>query len=471
MSKLPKKIEKSKVPLTARKKTDLFIEKENAPNTILHVILNTSQNEPEKSPLKNPIKTLIPTPHGPLLYTLPKNTSAEDLSPIAHQLKDTNVALSFSCAASLTQKNKADFKKLFIGYALSNYQFDHYKTTKSPAIELPKIIWPNDFTDEDKAEVTSTVDAITMIRDLINTPSNDMTPHELMRQTVGLADEFNAKSKVYHHSATVKKEFPLIDAVGKASINKPGLAEFTWGDDSHPKVTLVGKGITFDSGGMNIKGPSMRHMKGDMGGAANVLGLARIIMGLNLPIRLRVIIPTAHNAINENATNPSDIVKSRKGYTVQIDNTDAEGRLILADALAYASEEKPDLLIDMATLTGAAQAAYTGNASALFTGDTALGRELEDISYDETGDLMQHTRYDKTLEKKLRRVSEADLNHIIPGSYGGMIIAAEFLKAFVHDAEKHIHLDINASTGDPSAAGTDKGIKTLAYYLKKRFKP
>lgn len=486
MSNLPKKIQKSKVPLAVKRKTYAFIDPSsvNKGNKTDIIYLKLTHSPQRDTRVKTPLKRLfsydrykVNGQYESLYYALPKKPGLYDLAPLAHQVncnKDCETVLCVVPEGASTL-SKETLKELYIGYALADYQFDHYKTDKNQN-SIPKLMWPSTFTEEDKTEVTSIVEGITLIRDLINTPANDLTPHELMRQTVSLADEFNAVSTIYHHQATVKKEFPLIHAVGKASENKPGLAEFTWGDENHPKVTLVGKGITFDSGGLNIKtGGSMRTMKGDMGGAANVLGLARMIMGMNLPVRLHVVIPTAENSVAGNATRPSDIITSRKGQTVQIDNTDAEGRLILADALALACESDPDLLIDMATLTGSATAAYTPEVQALFTANTKLGRELEDISYDETGDRVQHTRYDENLERAIKSTGDADLDHIVPGSYGGMIIAAEFLKQFVHKPEKYIHLDIHANNykieaGHPKG-GTDRGIRTLLHYLKKTYKP
>ena len=242
-----------------------------------------------------------------------------------------------------------DVRLATLAFALGSYRFGRYRKTGQPGVRLV----PPDGVDI--ADIVRMAEAASLARDLINTPSNDMGPEELAAAAEGLAKRFGASFKCIVGDDLVAQNFPLIHAVGMASTRAPRLIDIGWGDPSHPKVTLVGKGVCFDTGGLDLKPSSgMLIMKKDMGGAANVLALAQMVMDAKLKIRLRVLIPAVENAVAGNAFRPLDIFKSRKGPTVEIGNTDAEGRLVLADALALADEEKPDLLVDLGTLTGAA---------------------------------------------------------------------------------------------------------------------
>jgi leucyl aminopeptidase len=286
-----------------------------------------------------------------------------------------------------------------------------------------------------------------------------------------LAARFGAEITVISGEA-LARDFPMVHAVGVASDRAPCLIDMRWGSGSDPKVTLIGKGIVFDTGGLDIKpAASMALMKKDMGGAANVLGLASMIMDAGLKLRLRVLIPAAENAISGRAFRPGDVLKSRKGLTVEIGNTDAEGRLVLADALALADEEAPDLLISMATLTGAARIALGPELPALFTDDSGFAGEIEAAAaevFDPLWRLPLWKPYDSLLASKV-----ADLNHISPNSFAGAIIAALFLRRFVSAASTFAHFDIYAwsPTARPASpeGGDAQAIRALFRYLCKRY--
>jgi leucyl aminopeptidase len=288
-------------------------------------------------------------------------------------------------------------------------------------------------------------DAAVMARDLINTPSNDMGPAELELATRQLAERFGATFGCIVGDDLVKQNFPLIHAVGMASARPPRLIEFSWGDPSHPKVTLVGKGVCFDTGGLDLKPSSgMLIMKKDMGGAANILALAQMVMDAKLKLRLRVLIPAVENAVAGNAFRPLDIFKSRKGTTVEIGNTDAEGRLILADALALADEEKPELLIDMGTLTGAARVALGPDLPPFYTDDETLALDVARCAKAENDPLWRMPLwppYDSWLDSKV-----ANINNAPSGTFAGSITCALFLQRFVEHAKSWLHVDIYAWT-------------------------
>ncbi|MEM8646595.1 MAG: leucyl aminopeptidase family protein, partial [Pseudomonadota bacterium] len=260
-----------------------------------------------------------------------------------------------------------DGELIALGWLMEAYRFDAYTTTSVPSAKLvaPKGV--------DADAVRAKAEAVTLTRNLINTPANDMGPDALEAAIRALAKTHSAKVSSIVGNQLLKQNFPMIHAVGRASDIAPRLVDMTWGAASRPKVTLVGKGVCFDTGGLNLKpGNSMALMKKDMGGAANVLGLASMIMQAKLPVRLRVLIPAVENSVSAGAFRPGDILPSRKGLSVEIGNTDAEGRLVLADALHLADEEKPDLLIDMATLTGAARVAVGPDLAPFYTDDEEL---------------------------------------------------------------------------------------------------
>ncbi|EJC68939.1 leucyl aminopeptidase [Rhizobium leguminosarum bv. viciae WSM1455] len=353
--------------------------------------------------------------------------------------------------------------RLALGFGLGSYRFDRYKSEKSPAATL---MIPR---DADAADIKRQLAGVFLARDLINTPTNDMGPNQLEAVFRGLAAHYKAEISVITGDDLLTQNFPLVHTVGRASADAPRLLDLRWGKKGHRKVTLVGKGVCFDTGGLDIKpAASMLLMKKDMGGAANVMGLALMIMDAKLKVDLRVIVPVVENAISSNAFRPGDIYRSRKGLTVQIDNTDAEGRLILADALAYADEEEPELLIDMATLTGAARVALGPDLPPFFTDDANLAHDLTEASL-ETDDpiwrLPLYSGYEKDIRTKF-----ADLTNAPAGGMAGAITAALFLKRFVSKAKSWVHFDIYgwASSERPHSpgGGEAQAIRALFHHIR-----
>ncbi|MET0409839.1 MAG: leucyl aminopeptidase family protein [Polyangiaceae bacterium] len=352
-----------------------------------------------------------------------------------------------------------------LGWALGTYEFTRYKATSA---SFATLVWPQ---HADQARVSALVEATGLCRDLINTPAEDLGPHELVEAGVALGKRHGGKTKVLRGEKELK-ELPAVYAVGRASSRPPELLDLSWGDAKNPKVTLVGKGVVFDTGGLNIKAtPYMKLMKKDMGGAALVLALSHVIMALGLPVRLRTLVPAVENSISGNAMRPLDVLNTRKGLTVEIGNTDAEGRLILCDALTLADEEQPELLIDAATLTGAARIALGTGLPALFSSQTALARELIDAgehSFDPLWHMPLHEPYDKQLDSKV-----ADLNNISSSEYGGAIIAALFLKRFIAPTTPWLHIDtmgwnLEGQPGRP-VGGEALGLRALTELLIRRY--
>jgi leucyl aminopeptidase len=341
-----------------------------------------------------------------------------------------------------------DARLATLAFALGAYQFTRYRKGEARNV---KLVVPEGVDDEDLSRIA---EAVALCRDLINTPSNDMGPDELEAAARKVAEQHGATFHVTRGNA-LAKEFPLIQAVGGGSVRAPRLIDFTWGKDGDPKITLVGKGVCFDTGGLDIKTDAgMLNMKKDMGGAATALALAHMIMSRKLNVRLRVLIPAVENAISGTSFRPRDIYTSRKGISVEIGNTDAEGRLILADALALADEEKPALVIDFATLTGAARVALGPDLPAAFTDDDALAAELARFAASENDPLWRlplWRPYEAMLDSKV-----ADLNNVSTGGQGGAITAALFLRRFV-SVKSWLHLDIfawsaSAKPGRPEGA-------------------
>jgi leucyl aminopeptidase len=356
---------------------------------------------------------------------------------------------------------------LALGWALAAYRFDRY--LEEDTAERAQLVWPSSC---DQASVEAFHSAITLTRDLVNTPAADMGPEDLASVAKFLADDHGAEYNEIVGDDLLTKNYPMVHAVGRASDQAPRLIDFTWGNADHPLVTLVGKGVCFDSGGLDLKTASnMEIMKKDMGGAANVLGLASLIMASKLPIRLRVLIPAVENAVSSNAFRPGDILTSRKGITVEIGNTDAEGRLVLADALAEATNDDPDLLIDCATLTGAARVALGPELPAFFTDDEDLAADLAEqssIVSDPMWRLPLWQSYRDMFDSKM-----ADINNAGAGGFAGAITAALFLQYFAEDARSWVHFDMyawskKARPGRP-AGGEAQAIRALFAVLQKRF--
>ncbi|HEY0032483.1 MAG TPA: leucyl aminopeptidase family protein [Devosia sp.] len=352
-----------------------------------------------------------------------------------------------------------------IGFRLGAYCFDRYKKTK-PA---PRLATPP---EADAGEADRLVEAAVLARDLINTPTNDLGPEAFEAAIRGFAQARGMTLRAIVGDELLAANFPMIHAVGRAAPQAPRLLDLVWGDETHPKVTLVGKGVTFDTGGLDIKtSVGMLLMKKDMGGAANILGLASAIVSARLRLRLRVLIPIVENAIAGDSFRPGDVLTSRKGLTVEIGNTDAEGRLILADALALADEEAPEILLDMATLTGAARVALGPELPALYSTDDALAQELMAAGLKADDPLWQMplwSPYDAMMKSKI-----ADVNNAGSGGFAGSITAALFMRRFVSQAKAWVHLDImawapEARPGRPFG-GTDHGIRAVYGVLKQRF--
>jgi len=343
-----------------------------------------------------------------------------------------------------------DTRLAALAFALGSYRFNRYRNNDMPGARL---IPPDGV---DAQDISRMAQAATLARDLINTPSNDMGPEELAQNAQKLADQYGAMYSCIIGEDLLKQNFPLIYAVGMASSRAPRLIDITWGNASDPKITLVGKGVCFDTGGLDLKpSSSMLIMKKDMGGAANVLALARMIMDAKLKVRLRVLIPAVENSVAGNAFRPLDVFRSRKGLNVEIGNTDAEGRLVLADALALADEENPDLLIDLGTLTGAARVALGPEVPPFYTNDEALAADVARYAREENDPLWRlplWMPYDAWLDSKV-----ANVNNAPSGGFAGSITCALFLKRFVESAKSWLHVDIYGWTPSAKPARPEGG--------------
>ena len=353
-----------------------------------------------------------------------------------------------------------------LGWALAAYVFDRYKKSeKSP----PQLAWPADC---DRARVTATAEAIYLARDLVNTPAADLGPAELSAAAREVAETYKAEFAEIIGDDLLEANYPMVHAVGRASDRAPRLLDLRWGAEDNPKVTLVGKGVCFDSGGLDLKPASgMEWMKKDMGGSAAVLGLARMIMALNLPVRLRVLIPAVENSVSGNAFRPGDVLTSRAGLTVEIGNTDAEGRLVLADALTEAVSEAPDLLIDCATLTGAARVALGTELPGFFTDDDDLAHDIEAAARETSDPSWRLPLWQPYRELFKSRI--ADINNSGEGRFGGAITAALFLQYFAEDAPSWVHFDMYAWNGKSRPGrpigGEAQAIRALFAMIEKRY--
>ncbi len=353
-----------------------------------------------------------------------------------------------------------------IAWGLGAYQFTRYKKP----LRLPAQLY---LPEQYALSVSNIVDSIYLVRDCINTPADDMGPSEFANVAETLARQYGATFTQIIGEDLLQHRYASIYTVGRASDDAPRLLDLHWGNSSHPKVTLVGKGVCFDSGGLDIKSsPHMLLMKKDMAGGAHALGLARMIMEAKLPIQLRVLIPVVENAISGNAYRPGDIIKSRQGLTIEIGNTDAEGRVILADALAEAISEKPDLLIDLTTLTGAARVALGTELPAVFSNHDEIVQTVirhGEKQHDPMWRLPLFSLYREYLNSTI-----ADINNNSSEPYGGAITAALFLKEFVPNEIPWLHFDMMAwnlrsRPGRPQG-GEAMGLRALFSYLSDRFK-
>lgn len=361
---------------------------------------------------------------------------------------------------------------LALGWLLGRYRFDRYR----PAPASEAVLLVDDTIDV--PAVQSEAQAVFLVRDLVNTPAADMGPAALERICTSLAQTHGARLAVTRGEALLQENFPMIHAVGRAAAEEPRLLDLSWSpkeaaDSARlPLVCLVGKGVTFDSGGLNIKGATgMALMKKDMGGAAHALGLAQMIMQAGLPIRLRVLLPTVENAIAGTAFRPSDILQSREGLTVEIGNTDAEGRLILADALTFGAEDSPDLMISLATLTGAARVALGPEVVPFYTDDEAISSRFQALAaahFDPVWPMPLWSRYQTMLASPI-----ADLGNIGSGSFAGSILAALFLQRFLPAGQRWMHFDLYAWKPAPEPGrpkgGEAQAIRALFALLRDRY--
>lgn len=391
---------------------------------------------------------VVPSPTGEIEQALVVHNSS-DLHWVLAEAATTLPATTFTLNATL---NDEQTYQAALGWLLAQYSFDRYKanTKTYPTLAI------NSESAFHRAQTDAK--AVCLTRDLVNTPAGDMMPEHLSDALKQLASEHSAQFNEVVGDDLLTENYPTIHMVGRASIHAPRLLELNWGEPSHPKVTVIGKGVCFDSGGLDLKpANAMRLMKKDMGGAAHALGLASLIMSHQLPIQLRVLIPAVENAVSSNAFRPGDVVKTRKGLTVEIDNTDAEGRLVLCDALADADEQGSDLIIDFATLTGAARVALGLEVPAFYATEDAFANSLMQegsATDDAIWRLPLHQPYASFMNGSI-----SDLVNASATPFGGSITAALYLKRFVENAE-WVHFDVGAWNDRPRP-GRPKGGEAM----------
>jgi len=358
-----------------------------------------------------------------------------------------------------------DRSQAALGWALGAYQFGRYRQPKRAPAQLA-------VSAAELQALAPLVEATTLVRDLVNTPTEDMGPEQLSDAIRRLGKTHKAKVRDWVGDELLKANFPTIHAVGRASHREPRLVELSWGRKEHPRLVVVGKGVCFDTGGLDLKSSDgMRWMKKDMGGAAHAIALAGLVMQASLPVRLTLLVPAVENAVAGNAMRPGEVITTRAGHTVEVDNTDAEGRLILCDALAYGAEQQPDLLLDFATLTGAARVALGPDLPALFANDDAAaaallaaGRAVDDPLWQ----MPLWRPYRKMLDSYL-----ADFANAGPSRHAGAITAALYLERFVPDGTPWLHLDTYAwndadRPGRPRG-GEAMGVRAMFAYLQQRY--
>jgi len=360
---------------------------------------------------------------------------------------------------------KLDVERAAYSWALGAYRFSRYK--KAPREAAVLLV--------DRATLRAVeplVNAVSKVRDLVNTPTEDMGPQHLSAQIKELAGEHGAKFREFVGAQLLKSNFPTIHAVGRASHRDPRLIELRWGKSKHPHVAIIGKGVCFDTGGLDMKtSDGMRWMKKDMGGAAHAIALAGLIMQAKLPVRLTLLVPAVENSIGGNAYRPGEVITTRTGLTVEVDNTDAEGRLVLCDAIAYAVEDKPDLVVDFATLTGAARVGLGPDLPALFTNRDELAAQAQQAAVSEQDPLWRMPLWAPYLSMLDSRI--ADTVNAGASRLAGAITAALFLQRFVPDSTPWMHLDTYAwndvdRPGRP-AGGEAQGLRTLFALIKARY--
>ncbi len=362
--------------------------------------------------------------------------------------------------------NSSNLDSYLLGWGMGAYRYTRYGKNEGPSCRI------SIDGARDKQQVEALLEAVSLVRDLVNTPASDMMPQHLYQHMQSLTEAFGAELNACAGDALIEQNYPTIHAVGRASVHLPQLISWHWGRKSHPRVTLIGKGVSFDSGGLDIKSArGMRLMKKDMGGAAHAAGVASAIMKLDLPIRLQVLIPAVENAISGNAYRPGDVLTSRSGKTIEVEDTDAEGRLILCDAISKAVEDAPDIMIDFATLTGAARVALGTEVPAFFTNDETVAEKLiaaADSIDDPVWQLPLHEPYRALLDSDI-----ADISNCSSSGYAGAITAALFLNEFVPDTVPWLHFDV-MSWNTRNRAGRPKGgeamgLRAVVRYLQQQY--
>jgi len=404
-----------------------------------------------------------------ILADLNKNNSVlESLALFYDQLPAGDYEIRY-LDKDLNNLSSQDQVRAYVGWGLHAYQFNRYKLDKE---QLNKNLKRLSLSPEIYVKTINYLKAHYLIRDLINTPADHMGPSELAEAARQLALNYQARFECIKNQ-DLEQNFPAIHAVGRASDDPPCLIKLSWAKNkAHPKIILVGKGVCFDTGGLDLKDPEgMRWMKKDMGGAAHVLGLAELIMQAELKINLEVYIPAVENSVAGNAYRPGDVVLTRQGLNIEIGNTDAEGRVILSDALCLASEQKPDLIIDLATLTGAARIALGADLPALFSNNDLLAQEILEMGLIHEDNLWRMPLYQPY--KALLKSNIADWNNISKSSYGGAITAALFLESFIGENIPWCHIDLMAFNTSSRTArpegGEAMGLRALFHMLEKRY--
>lgn len=381
---------------------------------------------------------LLPAPDGTVAGAVVGYGTAKTRARTRFGLSRAATALPAGDWHLVSQISQAERDEAALGWLLAQYRFDRYRPSKDASFARLKL--PEGC---DERRLIAMAEGEYLTRDLINTPASDLGPAELEAAFLALADRHGAATQVIRGDDLLAENFPMVHAVGRGSDRSPRIMSLRWGTEG-PSLTLVGKGVCFDTGGLNIKtGNSMHLMKKDMGGAATVMGLAHMIMALHLPVRLRVIVPAVENAISGRSMRPRDILTSRKGLTVEVNDTDAEGRLVLGDALAWAAEENPELLISMATLTGAARVAVGPDLAPYYTDDDAMAAALEagaKAGADPVWRMPFHMPYESIIEPGI-----ADLDNAPGWGFAGSVTAALFLRRFA-DHPRYMHFDIYAHT-------------------------
>ncbi|HQX28130.1 MAG TPA: leucyl aminopeptidase family protein [Alphaproteobacteria bacterium] len=457
--------------------SSLFLDKKRKTDIALHVVTEKSfpgwlkkQSADVKAGMKNLGFTgragavvLIP---GGVVAGVGTPFSIYALSPAVDYIR-RNFAADFIKGASFSLHgvDAKDLENAFTSWALAGYEFTPYK---KPSGKTPALVWNK---KADKKRVRTLIESIFMVRDLVTTPSNDMGPGEIEVAARKLAGAHKAKISVIKDKDLLTKNFPLIYAVGDGSPRRPRLIDINWGNPNSPKVTIVGKGVAFDTGGLNLKPTgNMALMKKDMGGAAHALALAHLIMSAKLKVRLRILIPAVENSVDGHSFRPGDVFKSRKGLTVENTNTDAEGRLILADTLTYACESKPGLLIDFATLTGSARAALGPDIPAFFSNNEKLAEQLKKISFTSEDPLWPMPLWQPYNIHNNSAVADMQNSSGVPGD---LMYSALFLERFLTGKPDWVHIDTYAweHIGKPGRprGGADCGLRAVFALLEEKY--